>query len=81
VIGGFEDVGLAMHYFDSRGLHPVHRMSFGDGVWKLWRDAPGFSQHCTLSEDGNALDGQCELSTDDSTWTDDLKITYRRVGG
>jgi hypothetical protein len=58
-------------------------MSFGDGVWKLWRDAPGFSQRFagTLSEDGNTLDMQWELSTDDSTWTDDLKITYRRVGG
>jgi hypothetical protein len=31
VIRDFEDVGLTMHYFDSRGAHRVHRMSFGDG--------------------------------------------------
>jgi hypothetical protein len=82
VIGEFEDVGLAMHYFDSRGVHRLYRMSLGDGVWKLWRDAPGFSQRFTgnLSDDGNTLDGQWELSTDDSTWDDDLKITYGRAG-
>ena len=82
VIGEFEDVGLAMHYFDSRGVHRLYRMSLGDGVWKLWRDAPGFSQRFTgkLSDDGSTLDGQWELSTDDSTWDHDLKITYGRAG-
>jgi hypothetical protein len=31
------------HYFDSRGVARVYRMSFEDGVWKLWRNKPDFS--------------------------------------
>jgi dihydrofolate reductase len=31
------------HYFDSRGVARVYKMSFEDGVWKLWRDEPDFS--------------------------------------
>jgi hypothetical protein len=30
------------HYFDSRGVARVYRMSFRDGVWKLWRYEPDF---------------------------------------
>src|SRR5687767_2202974 len=31
------------HYFDSRGVARVYKMSFQDRVWKLWRDKPDFS--------------------------------------
>jgi hypothetical protein len=31
------------HYFDSRGVARVYKMSVEDGVWKLWRDEPDFS--------------------------------------
>src|SRR5512137_2244976 len=31
-------------YFDSRQVSRVYEMSFSDGIWKMWRDAPGFSQ-------------------------------------
>jgi hypothetical protein len=31
------------HYFDSRGVARVYKMSAEDGVWKLWRDEPDFS--------------------------------------
>jgi hypothetical protein len=35
--------GYVQHYFDSRGVARVYAMSFRDGVWKLWRDAPDFT--------------------------------------
>jgi hypothetical protein len=80
VIGPVEE-RLSMYYFDSRGVHRVYHMSFDDGVLRIWRDAPGFSQRFegTFTEDGNTLQGLWQLSRDDSTWDDDLAITYRRA--
>jgi hypothetical protein len=79
VFGDFED-GLAMHYYDSRGVHRVYGVSFSDGVWKMWRNASGFSQRFTgtFSDDANAIEGVWRLSRDDTSWDDDLKISFRR---
>ena len=73
--------GLSMHYFDSRGVFRVYEVSMDDGVWRFWRDAPGFSQRFTgtFADDGDTIVGRSQLSRDDSTWDDDLAITYRRV--
>jgi hypothetical protein len=73
--------GLSMHYFDSRGVHRVYAMSVNDGVWRFWRDAPGFAQQFvgTFGEGGDTISGFSQLSRDGSTWDDDLEITYRRV--
>ena len=73
--------GIAMHYFDSRGVHRIYLASFDAGVLRLSRDAPGFSQRFAgaFAEDGNTITGLWKLSEDDSTWNDDLAITYRRV--
>jgi len=71
---------LAMFFFDSRGVHRVYETSIDNGVWKVWRDAPGFSQRFVGSFEGNdAISGLWQLSRDGSTWNDDLRITYRRV--
>jgi hypothetical protein len=80
IIGAQED-GLSMHYFDSRGVHRVYDVSMRDGVWRVWRDAPGFSQRFAgrFSDDGDTITGMWELSCDGSTWNNDLEITYRRV--
>ena len=77
---GEVDGRIAMYYFDSRGVHRVYGMAVDDGVWKIWRDAPGFSQRCTgtFDEDRSAITWRWQLSQDDSTWNDDLEITYRR---
>jgi hypothetical protein len=79
VFGEFED-GLAMQYFDSRGVHRVYGVSFNDRAWRMWRNAPGFSQRFTgtFSDDGDTIDGLWKLSRDDTTWDDDLKISFRR---
>jgi hypothetical protein len=71
---------LCMHYFDSRGVFRVYDMSIDDRVWRLWRNAPGFSQRFTgaLADDGDTIEGRWELCQDDLNWENDLEITYRR---
>lgn len=77
-----EEESLTMHYFDSRGVFRVYRATMEDGVWRFWGDGPsGFSGRFSgsLSEDGDTLSGLHQLSRDESTWEDDLAITYRRT--
>ena len=33
-----ESDGFLQHYFDSRGVARVYRMTLSNDVWKLWRD-------------------------------------------
>ena len=40
---------LSAHYFDSRGVQRIYGMSMSDGVMRMWRDEPGFSQRFTGS--------------------------------
>jgi hypothetical protein len=79
-ITGVTDGQLSMHYFDYRGVYRVCAVSLDDDQWRFWRDAPGFSQRFTgiLSDDGNTITGQGQLSRDGSSWQDDLAITYRK---
>jgi hypothetical protein len=79
-IMGASTEALAMHYFDSRGVHRVYAVSLNDGVWRIWRDAPGFAQRFTgtFGDGGDAISGTWQLSRDGSNWDDDLEITYRR---
>jgi len=78
---GNSGAGCAMHYFDSRGVSRVYRFSAEPGVWRFWRDWPGFSQRYvnTIGEDGSTITGNGELSRDGSTWEQDLRIAYKRV--
>lgn len=70
-----------MLYFDSRGVSRIYQMSLSDGVWKLWRDAPGFSQRFTgtFTDDGRTIAGQWEKSSDGQSWEHDFDLTYRKV--
>lgn len=71
---------LCMHYFDSRGVFRVYDASIDDSSWRLWRDAPGFSQRFTgtFAGAGGTIVGRWQLREDDVHWVDDLEITYRR---
>jgi hypothetical protein len=71
---------LRMHYFDSRGVFRVYEASIDAETWRLWRNAPGFSQRFTgsFADDGDTIVGRWQLSRDDSHWDDDLHIVYRR---
>jgi hypothetical protein len=80
------DGGYLQHYFDSRGVARVYKMSIQDGVWKLWRDEPDFSPldfsqryTGTFSEDGRAIVGAWEICHDGRTWEKDFDLVYRRT--
>jgi hypothetical protein len=73
------------HYFDTRGVARVYKMSLEDGVWKLWRDQPDFSPldfsqrfTGTLGEDGNTIAGAWEICHDGKTWEHDFDLTYTK---
>ena len=81
VIGRDDSVEMcSMLYADERSVARVYQMSLEGGVWKMWRDAPGFSQRMTgtFSEDGNTIIVQGELSRDRAQWEQDLGVTYTR---
>ena len=69
-----------LHY-DSRGVSRIYQMSLSDGVWKVWRDFPGFSQRFlgTFSKDHGVITAHWEKSSDDSNWERDFNITYTKV--
>ena len=57
-------------------------MSVTDGVWKVWRDAPGFNQRYIgkISEDGRSITGRWEFSEDGKSWKVDFDLNYEKVG-
>jgi hypothetical protein len=71
----------AIFHYDSRGVSRVYQMSFGANNWKMWRQAPGFSQRfsATLSDDGNLIRGTWEKSPDGIIWEHDFDLTYTRL--
>ncbi|QVQ49999.1 hypothetical protein J4H86_13530 [Spiractinospora alimapuensis] len=82
-IGGpFTGPLFTQRYFDSRGVHRVYAMTLDDGLWRLWRDSPGFAQRFRgeFSADGDSIEGAWDKSADGVTWQRDLTLRYRRVG-
>ncbi len=74
------------HYFDSRGVARVYKMSFDDGVWRLWRDEPDFSPldfsqrfTGTFGDDGKTITGSWEINHDGKTWEHDFDLTYTKT--
>jgi len=74
------------HYFDSRGVARVYKMSFSDGIWKLWRDSPDFSPLTfsqrltgTFSHGGKTISGAWELCHDAGACEHAFDLTYTRV--
>src|SRR6266568_9580520 len=63
-------------YSDARGVRRIYQMSLNDGVWKMWRDAPGFWQRFSgaFSADGNTISGGWEGSRDGSNWQADFDL-------
>jgi len=72
---------FSLLYGDARGVFRVYQMSLVDGVWKVWRDAPGFWQHFTgtFSDDNTTITARWERSDDGSKWAYDFDLTYRKV--
>ena len=74
------------HYFDSRGVARVYEMTFGNGVWTLFRGSADFSPlHFsqrftgTFGDDGRTIQGRWEISHDGSTWEHDFDLRYVRA--
>lgn len=82
---GFDDdnATLLQHYFDSRGVARVYRMTFANRVWTLERaaSAPDFSQRFTgtFSDDDDTIVGRWEIAHDGSNWKPDFDLTYVRA--
>ena len=79
---GHDDAGgpCTMLYSDERGVARILQMSLEGGIWKLWRESPGFSQRMTgtFSQDENTITVHGELSRDGEHWEQDLDVTYTR---
>jgi hypothetical protein len=74
------------HYFDSRGVARLYRMTLSDNVWRLWREEADFSpldfrQRYTamISSDGETITGTWEICHDGSTWQRDFDLSYRKL--
>jgi hypothetical protein len=83
IIGaGAEPETFTQHYYDSRGVARIYQMTLDGGVWRLWRDAPGFWQRYTgmISGDGNRITGAWEGSADGREWKHDFGLSYIKVG-
>jgi hypothetical protein len=81
-----ESTGYLQHYFDTRGVARVYRMTFESGEWNLWRDTPDFSelpfrQRFTgrFSDDGKRIECTWERTEDDGSWIKDFDLTYTRA--
>ncbi|MEU6039597.1 hypothetical protein ABZ801_29755 [Actinomadura sp. NPDC047616] len=72
---------FTMLYADGRGVHRVYQMTFADGVWRMWRAAPGFHQRFTgeLNPAADTIHARWESSEDGTTWTSDFTVTYTRT--
>jgi ketosteroid isomerase-like protein len=82
IIGpGDGDDEFVQHYFDTRGVAREYGMSLRDGEWRLWRDAPEFSQRFTgtFSADGATITGAWEMAKDGTTFELDFDLAYTRL--
>ena len=73
---------FTQHYYDSRGVARIYKMTLEGRMWKLCREAPGFWQRYTgtISDDGHKITGAWEGSTDGQTWKHDFSLTYIKAG-
>ncbi len=69
-----------MLYSDDRGVSRVYEMSFKNGVWKIWRNSPKFSQRFEgkISRDKKVIKARWEKSLNGKKWEHDFDIKYTR---
>ena len=71
----------SVFYYDSRSVSRVYDMSFSEGVWKMWRNAPGFCQRYEgiMSKNGKTITARWEKSADGAAWEHDFDVTYTKI--
>jgi hypothetical protein len=74
------------HYFDSRGVARVYKMTFDGTVLTLWRDEPDlspldFEQRYVgrLASDGSRISGAWQSRYPGKDWEHDFGLDYARV--
>jgi hypothetical protein len=70
--------GLVLEYFDSRGVRRTYRASLEGGVWRMWRDQPGFDQRFSATIATDVFEGMFEIAETPGEWQEDMRVTYRR---
>ena len=60
-------------------MRRTYGVSFEDGVWRMWRDDPGFAQRFSATVGQDSFEGLFELARTPGDWQEDMKVTYRRV--
>lgn len=75
---------LVQHYFDSRGIARVYRMTLDDDVWTLWRSDDDFSQRFVGTiQDGTITGawytGPPNAPADQTEWTHDFDLVYTKA--
>jgi hypothetical protein len=82
-----EDAGeFRQHYFDSRGVSRLYRMTLAGSTWTLQRTEADFSELPfaqrfvgEISDDGRAVDGRWEQSHDGGqSWELDFELRLER---
>lgn len=79
------DGGLALHWFDTRGVHRLFDMTFARGVWTISRKAAGpkdFDQdmRATFSADGDTMTSESRLRERDAhDMKPDFAVIYTRA--
>lgn len=68
-------------YSDDREVSRVYRMTFRRGVWRIWRDAPGFHQRFEgrITNRGRTIRARWDRSSDGKTWIHDFDLTYTKT--
>ena len=78
--------GFRQHYFDSRGVSRIYRMTLQGPEWILLRTEPDFSPLMfaqrfvgSIADDGRSVEGAWEQSHDGgSTWEHDFGLRLER---
>ena len=68
-------------YFDTRKVSRLYKMSFSEGLLKMWRSSQNFSQRFEgkVSTDGDTISANWQKSFDGIQWEDDFNVTYTRI--
>lgn len=70
---------LMLLYHDERGVCRVFDMTFGEGLWTLTREDPGFHQRFVATLDDGRIVGRSEASEDaGATWRKDFDLIFER---
>ena len=60
-------------------LQPLERDAAShDGVWRIWRDQPGFDQRFAATLGRDSFEGVFELAETPGEWQQDMTVVYRR---